>query len=69
MNTANKEFTSYAERELTAIVMRFVNTLEEQKANQIAREIVNLIDWNNSTLMHKGFSWMAKNYLLKRNMI
>ena len=69
MTTVSKEFIEYAEKELTSIVMRFVNTLEEGKATQIAKEIINLIDWNNSALMHKGLSWMAKNYLMQKKMI
>ena len=45
--------------------VRFANTIEESKAIQIAKEIISLIDWNNSALMHKGLSWITKNYLLK----
>lgn len=25
-------------------------------------KILKAIDWNNSVLMHKGFSWIVKNY-------
>lgn len=69
MNTVNREFIEFAEKEITSIVMRFISAIEERKAIQIAKEIVDLIDWNDSALMHKGFSWMAKNYLMQRNMI
>lgn len=69
MTTVNKEFVTFTEKELTSIVMRFLNTIEEKKASQISKEIVKMIDWNNSALMHKGLSWMAKNYLLQQKMI
>ena len=65
MNTVNREFIEFAEKEITSIVMRFISAIEERKAIQIAKEI----DWNDSALMHKVFSWMAKNYLMQRNMI
>lgn len=69
MTTVSKEFIEYAEKELVSIIIRFVNTLEETKATQIAKEIVSLVDWNNSALMHKGLSWMAKNYLVQNKMM
>ena len=69
MITVSKEYIDFAQKELTSIVMRFLNNIEEKKANQISKEIVKLIDWNNSALMHKGLSWMAKNYLVKQNML
>lgn len=69
MTTANKEFIEFTERELTVIVLHFINTIEENKASQISKEIVKLIDWNNSALMHKGLSWMVKNYLIKENLV
>lgn len=69
MTTVNKKYIDFTERELTSIVMRFLNTIEESKASQISKEIVKLIDWNDSALMHKGLSWMVKNYLMKQNMM
>lgn len=49
--------------------MRLANIPEENKASQISSDIVKVIDWNNSALMHKGLSWMAKSYLIQQNMI
>lgn len=69
MTTINKEFIEFTEKELTAIVLRFIDTIEENKASQISKEIAKLIDWNNSVLMHKGLSWMVKNYLVKENLM
>lgn len=59
----------FVKKELTAIVMHLTNITEESKASQISDDIINVIDWDNSALMHKGLSWMAKNYLMKQNMI
>lgn len=69
MNTASTEMVEFAKKELTSIVMRLANITEEAKAKQISSEIAEAADWNNSSLMHKGLSWMAKNYLAKQNMI
>ena len=69
MTTVNNEFIVCVEKELVAIIKRFISTIEEANATQIADEIVNLIDWNNSALMHKGLSWMTKNYLIQKNML
>lgn len=69
MNMINKEMIDFVKKELTSIVMRLANITEESKAEQISGDIVKVIDWNNSALMHKGLSWMAKNYLMKQNII
>lgn len=69
MNMINKEMIDFTKKELTSIVMRLANITEEDKANQISGDIVKVIDWNNSALMHKGLSWMAKNYLIAQNII
>lgn len=69
MTTVSNEMVEFAKKELTSIIMRLVNSIEESKANQISNDIVKVIDWNNSALMHKGLSWMAKNYLIQQNMI
>lgn len=68
MNTTNKAMNEFARKELTSIVMRLMQ-VQEPKASQVSNDIVKVIDWNNSALMHKGLSWIAKNYLTKRNMI
>lgn len=68
MSTINKEFLNFAEDELTNNVINLGN-FEKAKAKQIAKEIVKIIDWDNSALMHKGFTWMVKNYLIKQKLI
>ena len=67
--TISNDMLDFIKKELASIVMRLTNITEESKANQISNDIVNVIDWNNSALMHKGLSWMARNYLIKQNMI
>lgn len=69
MNIVSTEMVEFTQKELTSIVMRLVNITEEAKAKQISSEIAEADDWNNSALMHKGLSWMAKNYLVKQNMV
>lgn len=69
MTTVSKEMIDFTKKELIFIVMQLANITEKSKASQISDDIVNVIDWNNSALMHKGLSWMAKNYLMKQNMI
>ena len=69
MITTDKEFFDLAKKELVTCVMRFSKNLEEKRANGIAEEILQTVDWDNSVLMHKGLSWMAKNYLKKQNLI
>lgn len=69
MITTNKEFLEFAKKELVISIMGFSQDVEESKACVIAEEILKVVDWNNSALMHKGFSWMAKNYLNQQRMI
>lgn len=71
MNIAvSKSFIEYAEKEIAKEIMYFsTKTLSNEKAKQLAEEIVSKIDWNNSALMHKGFSWIAKNFLIQKNLI
>ena len=69
MITMDREFVEYAEKEMTSCVLNYSNQIEFSKANSIAKDIVKLIDWNNSALMHKGLSWIAKNYMLQNKII
>ncbi len=69
MTTVDNKFLESVEKELIVHVKRFVSGIEESKASQIAKEIVDKIDWNNSALMHKGLSWMTKNYLMSKKMV
>jgi hypothetical protein len=66
MSTENSERIKFAENEITSYVKKFSKTVDDNEAGQIAKKIVNLIDWNNSALMHKGLSWITKNYLMNQ---
>jgi len=66
----NKELLDYAIKEMTTELVRFSNgTLDTVKSTELAKMAVSEIDWSNSALMHKGVSWIAKNYLEKLDRI
>ena len=68
--TVSKSFIEFAEKEMQVQILRFSqNNILEQKAKELSKEVVSIIDWNDSTLMHKGLSWIAKNFLIKKNLI
>ena len=68
MNVIDRKFLDYAEKEMTTELVRFSNgTLDTVKSTELAKMAVSEIDWSNSALMHKGISWIAKNYLEKLN--
>lgn len=69
MTMTNNEMLQFAKNELFSIVTHLINPIDESKARKISDEIIGKIDWNNSALMHKGLSWMAKNYLIQQKMI
>lgn len=69
MTMVNNETLQFAKKELFSIVTHLVNPIDEIKARKISDEIIEKIDWSNSDLMHKGLSWMAKNYLIQQEMI
>lgn len=68
-NFININTIEYAKEELASIVMQLANITEKSKAMQISNDIVTVVDWKNPALMHKGLSWMAKNYLITQNMV
>lgn len=63
MIVVDKKFIDFTEKEVAKNVKYYANVLSDERANEIAKDIVKLIDWNNSALMHKGLSWITKNYL------
>lgn len=65
--TINKPFIEFAEKEMQTQIAKFTkDAVLEEKAKELAKEVVSTIDWNDSALMHKGLSWIAKNFLIKR---
>ncbi len=64
ITTVDRTFLDFAEKEIKAqMMMLSKKPIEEFEAEKLAKEVVRKIDWNNSALMHKGMSWIAKNYL------
>ena len=68
MTTTNNKFMEQTETDLLTWVHLFVGDKYKSKSDKIARDILNLIDWNSEALMHKGLSWIVKSYLIKENM-
>ena len=71
MNTTkSKEFIELAEQKTKIQLLDYAeNKLPNEKIEELSKEIVSKIDWNNKALMHKGFSWIAKNVLIDRGII
>lgn len=69
MVVENKEFIAFVEKEVAENVKYFAHELSNDRVSEITKEIVILIDWNNSTLMHKGLSWITQNYLKHNGII
>ena len=68
--TVSKSFVDFAEKEMQIEILRFTkNGILEEKVEELAKEVVSIIDWNNSALMHKGLSWIAKNFLIRKKII
>ncbi|MDF2609311.1 MAG: hypothetical protein K0R92_785 [Lachnospiraceae bacterium] len=63
MITVDSAFVEFAERQVAENVKYYANEVSDNRATEIAKDIVKLIDWNNSALLHKGLSWIAQNYL------
>ena len=59
-----EKFLQYVEASMAQELMRFSKgALLNGQAEVLAKELVDKIDWNNPALMHKGISWIAKNYI------
>lgn len=69
MITMNREVITLAESEITTWVMEFSKNRDINDAEKLAKLIVSKIDWKNSALMHKGLSWITKNYLVQNKLM
>lgn len=68
--TVSKPFVEFAEKEIQIQILRFTkNSILEEKSKELAKEVVSIIDWDDSALMHKGLSWIAKNFLIRKKII
>lgn len=60
----DKEFIDFAKEQIRAELEYFSDgALSGNAAESMAEAVVRKIDWNNTALMHKGFSWIAQEYL------
>lgn len=65
----NKEFLECARKEIERCVCTLNHNLGEAKVNEIADNLLALIDWSNSALMHKGFYFITASYLKKEGLL
>ncbi|WP_077368416.1 hypothetical protein [Anaerosalibacter sp. Marseille-P3206] len=69
ITTIDKSFLDFAEKEIKNQMLTFLKRpMEEIEVERLAKEVVKKIDWDNSALMHKGLSWIAKKYLEQMEM-
>lgn len=71
MNTKkSKEFMSFVEKEMQSQINKFTqDKLAKEMVTELSKEVTSIIDWDNSALMHKGLSWIAKKFLIKKELI
>lgn len=58
----SKEFLQLAKNEIKKCILDLNDSLSDDKADNLAENILKLIDWSNSALMHKGFYYMTSIY-------
>lgn len=64
MTTLTKEDQTLLVKELTSALIKYSqDKLPRVTANKVAMLAVKNIDFNNSTLAHKGINWYAKDLL------
>lgn len=64
--STNIEFIKFAEVKMAKEIAAYgQGKIDNNKSLELAKVVVSEIDWNNSALMHKGFSWIAKSFLEK----
>ena len=65
-NVKTQKFLNFAEKQIREQVIKFAKTdLSDKEIDDLAKEITGKIDWESEPLMHKGLSWITKNYLEK----
>jgi len=62
----SEKFMETAVSMLAKEIMFFDNSISFEDSMSLSEEIVSTIDWENEALMHKGFAWIAKNYINHR---
>jgi hypothetical protein len=64
MITKSEKFLQTAVTMLSKEFMR-LGGLSYEDSIRLSEKIIPNLDWENEALMHKGFGWMAKEYLRK----
>ena len=62
MTTKSEKFLQTATKLLAEQFQR-LGKVSYEDSLKWAEEIIPVIDWENEALMHKGFSWIAKQYI------
>lgn len=52
-----------AKEEIIRTVQKINPDTTYEEASDLAAELIDIIDWDNSALMHKGISWITEFYL------
>lgn len=63
------EFLQFAKREIEKCIIELNGNIGNEQADSIAGNLVNLIDWSNSALMHKGIRHITSSYMKQNNLL
>lgn len=55
-------FLEFAKNKLKLYLKKF-GIVDDEDCEAAANDLIKTIDWDNPTLMHKGFSGIARNYI------
>jgi hypothetical protein len=64
MITKSDRFIETATEMLAEQFMR-LGGLSHEDSIELSENIIPTIDWENEALMHKGYAWIAKQYLIR----
>lgn len=56
MITEDNLFIEYVKNQVVEDIKYYANTISDDRATEIAKDTVRLIDWNDSAVLHKGLS-------------
>jgi hypothetical protein len=68
-NTIERKVIEYAQEQISFYFRLFDKSLSVNDIRVLTDDLLSQIDWDNPALMHKGYSWMVKTYLNKRNRV
>ncbi len=63
MSTMSEKSLQLARDRVAKIILFELPETSEQKAENMAKQIVAEIDWNNEALMHKDLTWITEHWL------